>query len=311
MYVCMYVCMSSSILYTSPCFFFLWLLCVCLSSRCLRILFSVSVSPPYVSVSLTPVSHITASSSSLSQSFRLPRPLHRFASIIHSARRKPAVLARVTVDGTTKSGQPATRSHHPVWFPAQPSGDNAESRSSNSHRRQDGSSSRTLGGSSSSSGSVIGRNGGSSARVFGRASSRLEDTDAAAGTLDRTRGRFRGGSGSGGGNSRGGGSGPLAGIAGGGGGVGVGNGGCDAVDGGRNVARGLLFEVREFYGPTRVVVELVSGGGGGGGNSGGRAVLGRCEARLAEALVGRGGGSGSGSSSLAKTAPGFGLGKGE
>ncbi|CAM9640944.1 unnamed protein product, partial [Ectocarpus sp. 8 AP-2014] len=58
----------------------------------------------------------------------------------------------------------------------------------------------------------------------------------------------------------------------------------------------LLFEVREFYGPTRIVVELVSGGsggggGGGGGGAGSGTVLGVCEARLAEALVGRGGGS--------------------
>ena len=212
--------------------------------------------------------------------------------IITSGRRKPAVLARVTVDGTTKSGQPATRSHHPVWFPAQSSGENADSRASNSHRREG--SNRTLGSSTGT------RSGGSSARVFGRSASRVDESDP--GTLDRTRGRFRGSSGSG--NSSGGGGGNLA-------GGGTGGGGGDAFDGGRNVARGLLFEVREFYGPTRVVVELVSGGGGGGGGSGGRAVLGRCEARLAEALVGRGGGSGSGSSSLVKPAPGFGLGKGE
>ncbi|CAN0523598.1 unnamed protein product, partial [Ectocarpus sp. 12 AP-2014] len=47
----------------------------------------------------------------------------------------------------------------------------------------------------------------------------------------------------------------------------------------------------------RIVVELVSGGsggggGGGGGGAGSGTVLGVCEARLAEALVGRGGGSG-------------------
>lgn len=88
------------------------------------------------------------------------------------------------------------------------------------------------------------------------------------------------------------------------GGVGGGGGGGDG-----SLARGLLFEVREFYGPTRVVVELVSGGSGGGGgggsgggsgHAGGGAVLGRCEARLAEALVGRGGGSAS-SAGLTKT----------
>ncbi|CAM9123750.1 unnamed protein product, partial [Ectocarpus sp. 13 AM-2016] len=42
------------------------------------------------------------------------------STLSRTARRKPALVARVTVDGTTKSGQPAQRSHHPVWFPAQP-----------------------------------------------------------------------------------------------------------------------------------------------------------------------------------------------
>lgn len=76
--------------------------------------------------------------------------------------------------------------------------------------------------------------------------------------------------------------------------------GC-GVDGSASesgLARGLLFEVREFYGPCRIVVELVAGAAGAGGTgtkagvgcgSGvGSDVLGRCEARLAEALVARG-----------------------
>lgn len=98
-----------------------------------------------------------------------------------------------------------------------------------------------------------------------------------------------------------------------------------------NVGRGMLFDIREFYGPTRIVVELVSGSGssgssnsnnGAGGNGvvngivGGGTVVGRCEARLAEALVRRGGGGYQGGPSVSspaeftKTATtGYGLGK--
>lgn len=142
--------------------------------------------------------------------------------------------------------------------------------------------------------------------------------DGARGALDRTPARYGGGGGAAetGSNARE-----------------VGGGLSDHGDGGRSnsndsnsgcssssssIARGLLFEVREFYGPTRIVVELVSGGGGsggggvGGGGNGGGTVLGACEARLAEALVGRGGGvSGSSSSSMAQRTGNFGLGKGE
>lgn len=188
----------------------------------------------------------------------------------NKSRRKPAVLARVTVDGTTKSGQPASRSHHPVWFPAQPSTENAFRRSSNSSdlvqearifHNPDG----------SSNGFASSGNVNTPAGLFGGFSSSMSSSrDVQEGdSFDRARG------------------GRYPGVGGGGGGDG-------------NVSRGLLFEVREFYGPTRVVIELVSGGtgmgtGGGGSGSGGAMtsggkVLGRCEARIAEALVGREGG---------------------
>lgn len=141
-----------------------------------------------------------------------------------------------------------------------------------------------------SSGSSGGGGGSGHSRLFGRSGGLLDDNDH--GVLDITRGRYGGVGGSGGGLDGG-----------------TGNDASGSAGGG-SFARGLLFEVREFYGPTRIVVELVSGGtGGGGGVGGGNAggnVLGRCEARLAEALVRRGGGSG-----MAKARPVFGLEHGE
>lgn len=99
-----------------------------------------------------------------------------------------------------------------------------------------------------------------------------------------------------------------------------------------SVGRGMLFDIREFYGPTRIVVELVSGSGSSGSSNssngvggsgvvtgivGGGTVVGKCEARLAEALVRRGGGGYQGGSSVSspaeftKTATaGYGLGEG-
>lgn len=184
-----------------------------------------------------------------------------------------------------------------MWFPAQPlnPGDgNASSSSSHSDAR----------GSGSGSGP---RKSGPSARVFSRAmgssdsgsgnNAHSEDREEIGGSLNWARARYGGGAGGGGG---GGGSGGAEGS------------GAEDVEpsdsggGSGSVARGLLFEVREFYGPTRIVVELVSGGNGGGGGVGGT-VLGACEARLAEALVGRAGGAGS-TSKLGKAAS-FGLDK--
>ncbi|CAM9731319.1 unnamed protein product, partial [Discosporangium mesarthrocarpum] len=58
----------------------------------------------------------------------------------------------------------------------------------------------------------------------------------------------------------------------------------------------LLFDVREFYGPCRVGVEVVAGTGTFLGSGRGKVskrgeVVGRCEARLSEALVAQQGGS--------------------
>lgn len=124
-----------------------------------------------------------------------------------------------------------------------------------------------------------------------------------AGLLDGTRGRY-GGGGGGEASVRGGSVGGVSDVSSGSGGGAHGN-------NSGNVARGLLFEVREFYGPCRIEVELVSGGGGGGGGglgsggpgSSGGTVLGRCEARLAEALIGRGGSGSSASAGLTKDLP--------
>lgn len=123
------------------------------------------------------------------------------------------------------------------------------------------------------------------------------DTPGSVGLLERTRGRYgsclAGEGGLGGGSAKGGGN-DVSGSGGGG----HGN--------SSSVARGLLFEVREFYGPCQIQIEMVSGGAGsgggglGGGPGGGGMVLGRCEARLSEALVGRGGSAPSATTGLVK-----------
>eukprot|EP00903_Cladosiphon_okamuranus_P019583 g18011.t1 len=238
-------------------------------------------------------------------------------SALSRTRRKPALVARVTVDGTTKSGQPAQRSHHPVWFPAQPpSNSNSNPCDNNNNNNNNNNDTASL-----SSNSYSREGGVSSARnsfsnsnssVFSRAginANPADGVDSAGGSLDQTRARYGGwaesaGRTSSGGRGRGG-MGGRGSIVDHSGDVGRSNGNSG---GSSNIARGLLFEVREFYGPTRIVVELVpSGGGGGGGGGGGTGagggggtVSGACEARLAEALVGRGGGYESSSTSSFK-----------
>lgn len=232
-----------------------------------------------------------------------------------SRRRKPAILARVTVDGSTQSGSPAPRSHHPVWFPARrpPIEENAISTASSrvpNHAARGGG---RGGNASLAAGEFALDREGTAGLAVGRASMRDSQLELGDGTrgeqfdrmgmslLDRTAGRYSIGGGGGGGG------GLSAGAAGGGADVSSGGGGYGNNRG--SLARGLLFEVREFYGPCRIEVELVSGGGGGGsggsgaGGGSGGTVLGRCEARLAEALVGRGGSVVSGSGSLVKGTP--------
>eukprot|EP00752_Nemacystus_decipiens_P002255 g2136.t1 len=240
-------------------------------------------------------------------------------SALSRTRRKPALVARVTVDGTTKSGQPAQRSHHPVWFPAQsPSnpGDNVKTVAS---RPSSSSNAREGGVDNGSSGDGGGGSGGGAPNSIRSNSSVCVGMDSGGGALDRTRDRYGGGGAqdagaSGSARARGAGSALDHGDA------GRSNSNSNSGTNGSS-AGGLLFEVREFYGPTRILVELVSGcsgpgGGGGGGGMGGASaggtVFGACEARLAEALVGRRGGSGSlssSSSSKLQRASNFGLGK--
>lgn len=183
------------------------------------------------------------------------------------SRRKPAVQARVSVDGTTRSGPPAQRSHNPVWFPARPAeGALSCVQHTSSIETKKECSVKSV------------RDAGQQQHI----SSRAGDGGGSSSVLDRTRGRnsyggFEGGSSGGGVTGTGGGD----------------TGSSRQVVSGGTVGRGLLFDVREFYGPCRIQVELVSGGGagsssGGLGTSGGGTVLGRCEARLAEALVGKG-----------------------
>ncbi|CAM9730707.1 unnamed protein product, partial [Sphacelaria rigidula] len=153
-------------------------------------------------------------------------------------RRKPAIFARVTVDGTTKSSPPAPRSHHPVWFPARPPPIGQE----NDHSTA---SSRASGGSIFAADLRLDEEG---ERLPGRRSSRGLLGDGVrdgrfdnAGLLDGTRGRYGGGSGGGGGEAsvRGGSVGGVSDVS-------SGSGGAHGNNSG-NVARGLLFEVREFY----------------------------------------------------------------
>lgn len=200
--------------------------------------------------------------------------------LVSTRRRKPAIQARVTVDGTTKTGPSAPRSHHPVWFPAPPEADNSAVRA-----RQNPS-----WGARNEYSSKVNRDVGSLDGSLGRAF----DSGDAFPLPERARGRYTSGAYGGAASASGGG--------GGGGSVGAGDTvGVGHSRSGGNVGRGLLFDVREFYGPCRILVELVSGGGPGGGTgSGGGTVLGKCEARLAEALVGRGGSVSSSSSSLVK-----------
>ena len=219
-----------------------------------------------------------------------------------------------------------------MWFPAQSPPNPCDSNSSHNDTASLSSNSQAREG-----GGGVDSTGGARHSISSNRSnsSVLSGIDTAGSALDRTRARYGGGAqDTGAGSTRAGGGG-----GGGGGGRETGS-ALDHGDGGssRNssnnnstssssssssIARGLLFEVREFYGPTRIVVELVSGssagggsvggGGGTGGGNGGGTVFGSCEARLAEALVGRGGGSGSSSSSSTKLqrASNFGLGKGE
>ncbi|CAM9811877.1 unnamed protein product, partial [Ectocarpus sp. 8 AP-2014] len=123
------------------------------------------------------------------------------STLSRTARRKPALVARVTVDGTTKSGQPAQRSHHPVWFPAQPLNLGDMNASSSTSRARGGTSGARNGG---GRGSTTTTSINHSTRLFGRAFSNGNahppEREAVNGSLGLARDRYGGGAGDGSGD---------------------------------------------------------------------------------------------------------------